>query len=56
MTIFLFVLLVAVSWRLYRIRPRQTMSRQYLADLERRSCGQGVDGVSWQWPVRREDL
>ena len=55
MTVFLLCLLGGVFWRLWRIQRRQRMSPRWLAEIERRSWGQGQDGVSWNWPVRREE-
>ena len=31
----------------------ETVSPDWLVDAERRSWGDGVDGVSWSWPVRK---
>ena len=37
-----------------RFPPRATMSERWLADQHRQATRIPFDGVSWKWPVRRE--
>ena len=47
-------LLGGLPWVLRALRaPDNTVTPDWLVDNDRRAWGDGIDGVSWRWPVRK---
>ena len=40
-------------WRLLRRRPEPRVSDRWIREQLQRSSTQGLDGVSWSWPINK---
>lgn len=48
-------LILLAIWILKRRFDRDHVSEAWLTDQDRRSCGRGLDGVTWKWDVLQQE-